>query len=110
MLRPALCLSRSGRATAKSFTVRGAPAKVHTNLLQLLIAHQVTESMVEQLLGVTDATGVTTIQVRLAGGGQQVTLRSVFWLPACLQLKQQRLTGPCLPQAALKACWTPAEP
>jgi hypothetical protein len=61
MLRPTDCVSALGMATANSFPVcHTRPRKVHTGLLSMLVANELPEMLVEQLLG--SACGVAMLK------------------------------------------------
>lgn len=52
VLNPTMCVSNVGIATSKSFSpALVSPAKVHTSLLSMLIANEMTEDMITELLG-----------------------------------------------------------
>eukprot|EP00892_Ulva_mutabilis_P012178 jgi/Ulvmu1/9332/UM050_0082.1 len=56
VLNPTLCLSNVGLATGKSFSpALVSPSKVHTSLISMLIANEMTEEMISELLGTGNA-------------------------------------------------------
>lgn len=56
VLNPTLCLSSVGVNTGKSFSpALISPGKVHTSLLSMLIANEMTEDMIAELLGTGNA-------------------------------------------------------
>lgn len=56
VLNPTLCLSSVGVSTGKSFSpALISPGKVHTSLLSMLIANEMTEDMITELLGTGNA-------------------------------------------------------
>lgn len=56
VLNPTLCLSSVGVSTGKAFSpALISPTKVHTNLVSMLIANEMTEEMIMELLGTGNA-------------------------------------------------------
>ena len=51
VLNPTLCVSGFGTATSKSFgPALVSPSKVHTSLVSMLVANDMTEDMISELL------------------------------------------------------------
>ena len=51
VLNPTLCVSGVGTATSKSFGPSlSSPSKVHTSLVSMLVANDMTEDMISELL------------------------------------------------------------
>jgi hypothetical protein len=62
LLLPSMCLSRVGVTTGLSFgSSMTAPKKVHTDLLSMLIAHELSEDIVEELMGSASMMGSRAI-------------------------------------------------
>lgn len=76
VLNPTLCVSGVGVSTSKSFgPALVSPSKVHTSLLSMLVANDMTEEMISELLASGNAapmmnsilrSGVTSIQCSLS--------------------------------------------